>query len=205
MKIKRLAFLLLALLCVPVTVQAKEPDTSQAKIIVSSGAENMDEELTYILTDKNGKEIDKIKVKSGKEGSFTVSTTEPGVESYTVTQTAGTDKAATYDKTVYSVDVYTTIENDVMKSEPVIYVKGTTTKSDKCKFLNKKPAPVTEKPKTEKPKEPEKEKTVWQNIKEVIKTGEESNLVLWLALAAMSVTGILLVVIGKRKNEVDKQ
>lgn len=202
MRIKQLGVLLLAFFCMPVCVQAKEGNTPEAKIIVSSEAENMDEEFTYVLTDKDEKEADQIKIRSGKEGSFTVAVTEPGVESFTVTQVPGTDAAASYDKTVYCVDVYTTIENGVMKSEPIIYIKGTAAKSDKCRFLNKKPAPVIEK--QEKPAEPEKEKTVWENITEVIKTGEGSNLGLWLAAAFASVAGILLLVIRKRKNEEPK-
>lgn len=198
MRIKQLGILFLAFLCVPIHVQAKEGNASSAKIIISSEAENVDEEFAYVLADKDGKECDRIKIQSGKEGSFTVAATEPGVESFTVTQVPGTDAAASYDKTVYCVDVYTTIENDVMKSKPIIYVKGTAAKSDKCRFLNKKPAPVIEK--QEKPAEPEKKKTVWENITEVIKTGEGSNLGLWLAAAFASVAGILLLVIRKRKN-----
>lgn len=196
MKIKRFAALFCVLLCIPAAAQAKESDSATAVIGVSSEAENIEETFTCVLEDENGKELNRTQVKAGEEGSFAIQTTEPGVESYKVWQAPGTDKDAVYDKTVYCVDVYTVIENDAIKSEPVIYVKGTDSKLDKCRFSNKKAAPVAEKP-----KEPEKEKTVWENITEIIKTGEESNLGLWIAFALVSGTGILLALFGKKKRK----
>lgn len=199
MKIKRFALMLMALLCLPLPVYAKE-ETSSAKIYISSEAENLDETFTYVLDDDSGKEIDRITIKSGKESYFTVIAVQPGTESYTVHQIPGTDKNATYDDTVYCVDVYTVIENDTMRSEPVIYAKGTKDKSDKCRFINKKPAPVKN-PDVKTPGTETIKKPVWQSITEVVKTGDEANLQLWLCLAMVSAVGIFLLLVFSRKAE----
>lgn len=174
---------LLLLLCVPLQARAEDMGTSTAYVYVQNEGENLDDPLTYLLYDADGKEADRITVEAGGESRFIIETTQPGTVSYTVFQMHGGDSGATYDNTVYCVDVYTTFENGVLLSQPVIYVKDTTEKSEKCRFWNTKPAPE---PAEEQEKRPE---PVW----EVIKTGEEPDTPLWICLAIASVTGIALV------------
>lgn len=214
MRFIRFLAVFLLLLYIPLQVQAEEiPINSSVDIAVSSEAKNLDETLTYILSDKDGREIDRITIRSGKESKFTITVTEPGTIFCTIRQVSGRDKDADYDKTVYKVDIYTTVENGTVYSEPVIYAEGSSAKSDKCRFFNSKPdAKPVEKPKpvdkgsVEKPELTSTESVEKPGAKpnmslEFIKTGDESSSLLLLFFTGAAVTGIILLLIYLSKTK----
>lgn len=206
MRVIRFLAVFLSLLYIPLQAQAKENTiSSSVNITVSSEAKNLDETFTYTLSDKDGREVDRITIRSGKESKFTITATEPGTVSYTIRQVPGRDKDADYDKTVYKVDVYTTVENGTVYSEPVIYAEGSSAKSDKCRFFNSKPVEKsgsTDTGSVEKPEPMDVESVEKPNTPlEFIKTGDESSSLLLIFFTGAAVTGIILLLICYYKTK----
>lgn len=62
--------------------------------------------------------------------SFKIQFNTVGVYYYTITQTPGTNKKCTYDKTVYQVEVYITNNPDMTDLEPTVVVNKLTDQKD---------------------------------------------------------------------------
>lgn len=87
MQFIRFLAVFLLLLYIPLQVQAEENTiSSSVDITVSSEAKNLNETLTYILSDKDGREVDRIMIRFGEESKFSITMTEPGTVSYTIRQ-----------------------------------------------------------------------------------------------------------------------
>lgn len=179
---KRLRFLPAVLLFFLLTF----PVCANDEIRITVSCEGMD---GTVVLEEDGIERDRRQVAAGTASGFILKETEPGIRTYTVRQLS----AEGMDDTVYYVDVYTVLEDDVLKSEPVIYVKDSSAKLDTCRFVNEAP---------ETPKESEKPAEVTEsvtteptpsNILERIKTGESGNLLLCLCAGAMFLSGIFLI------------
>lgn len=119
--------------------------------------------------------------------SFTISYDRVGVYEYTVSQVAGSTKDVKYDDTIYKLTVYVTNKEDYsgLEVSAVLYPNEETAKDPSAAFLNVYPTVVPSQSPT--PTTP--------------KTGDDFNLSMYVALAAVSAIVIIsLAITGRRKN-----
>ena len=122
---------------------ATEPVT--VKIPVSCEAKGLSETFTYTMTTETPSEQltvenSTLTLKNGESGNFSITFKAPDTYRFTVRQQAGSTTGASYDSTVYTVDVYVQ-EDDTgrMYSDIVAYTSGNTGKAAKLSFTNKPP------------------------------------------------------------------
>ena len=146
-----------------------------------------------------------ITVAGNTSGSFDPRTyNAPGDYVYKVYQEAGTDKYFTYDSSIYEVTVRVTNAEDGGLEAFIWAVKDDSDqKVDKIEFNNrynkKTVTPTTEKKTTTK-------RTVKASVgraSKKVKTGDDSNPLLWSCVAAVSVICIALFLLAGRKRRND--
>lgn len=188
-------FLLLACL-LPVRAFAAETEKAvSVQLPVSCTGTNTEETFLYELTQQTTEyqtvESATLSLKNGESGAFHITYTYPGTYHYTVRQAAGTDAATTYDKTVYTVDVYVLEdENGKLSAEIVVYTQESSDKKAELHFTNIRELPTP----TPKPSEPPR-------VPHLPQTGDNAQLGLWVLLAAVSAAALALLAVLKRKKK----
>ena len=127
------------------------------------------------------------------QGTFHISVQEPGSYKYQIYEVQGTEKDIAYDKTVYDVTVF--VSDDMkggLMANVAVTLSGTDEKPDKLEFVNSSTRETTET--TEEPKKPSGD---------TAKTGDDTPLVLLIVLLVISLTGIGLILWGKRRSSRD--
>lgn len=190
--------MLLILLCVagynPLRTEAAEMSGKSITAQIPVSCEKTDTKevfhynLTYTAPAKEQIENAELTLKSGEKGYFRITYNNPGTYHYTVSQTTGTDKATTYDTTVYHVDTYVTeAEDGSLSVEPVLYKEGAEEKKEELTFQNIRKI-TTKQPKTAR-----------KTMKKV-KTGDTANLPLWTVLLICSGIGVLTGICRRMKK-----
>lgn len=142
--IKKIIYVFVCAFCIMVsannTIHA-ESNTVTVQIPVYCVGENTDENFKYKLEGGGSvaetMDVTELTIKDGQSDNFKVTYTVPGTYHYTVSQEEGTDDKTTYDKNVYQVDVYVTVDNNNnMYAEPIIYIDGEKDKKEKLEFVN---------------------------------------------------------------------
>lgn len=130
-------------------------------------------------------------ITGAKTDSFKITFNTVGIYKYTITQTPGTNKNCTYDKTVYQVEVYITNNEDMTGLESTVVVYKQTDKKDNtgdgqdgAKYEKAKEILFTNKYKVQSSGTP--------------KTGDESSPMLYGVLIALGL-GILLALFFTRR------
>lgn len=121
-----------------------------------------------------------------------------GVYHYTVWQEKGSHSRGTYDDSMYKliISVTNSTEGDGYDITIAVYKDGVTEKQSKISFLNK----YASKPsKPEEPEEPEVYPYVQPKVSP-LKTGDNANIILWIAVLAVAV-GSVVYIGKKRKNQ----
>ncbi len=144
---------------------------------ILDGRDIRENEFTFVLTDKDGKEYT---AKNNANGGFefeAIEYTEIGEYVYTVKEDA-TEKAEniTYDESVFTVTVKVTDNGEGKLVAEILYADGEE-KADSIEFVNKYTEPVPEVP----------------------KTGDNFNDTVWLVLSSVSALAVL-VLIGLKKK-----
>lgn len=200
-------FLLLACL-LPVRAFAAETEKAvSVQLPVSCTGTNTEETFLYELTQQTTEyqtvESATLSLKNGESGAFHITYTYPGAYHYTVRQAAGDDAATTYDKTVYTVDVYVQEdETGELSAEVVVYTQGSAGKMAEMLFTNARelptptPTPSGTPETTETPESPE---PLW--VPHLPQTGDNAQLGLWVLLAAVSAAALALLAVLKRKKK----
>ena len=210
-------------------------DVNIGAVKVLDGRELKNGEFTFLLTDSNGELVSKaVNNENGSVQFATLTFTEPGTYTYTVSEEKGDMENITYDDTVYTVTITVT---DSLKGylEAAVDFGG-----EVPVFTNRYTAP--EEPAPSQPEEPEKdepdqntktnnttnntinnttnnttnkttnttinktvnEKTTTTTAKRV-KTGDETNAMIWIVLGGVAVLvfagGVISVRRRKRNNK----
>ncbi|WP_207653242.1 Spy0128 family protein, partial [Peptostreptococcus faecalis] len=102
-------------------------------------------EFEFVLKDKNGNEIQRVKNDATGKFSFgNISISEAGVSNYTISEVMGNQAGITYDKSIYNVEVTTTLDNATNKLvTDVKYFDAAGNDITKIQFNNKYIAPKT--------------------------------------------------------------
>lgn len=211
-----MAALLLACF-LPVCALAAQPEAEKSVTVqlkVSCTGTNTDEtfrcELAPESTEFQMIEIGALSLKDGESGAFVITYTYPGTYRYTVRQLEGSDSATTYDKTVYTVDVYV-LENEDgrLSAEAVVYAGDSPEKKAELQFNNEKELPPPDEPKDdsddsdnpEKPAGPDNPGMILEFLT-APQTGDGAAPLLWAALALLAALGAAaLLILKKRKRE----
>ncbi len=103
------------------------------------------EEFEFVLKGKNGNEIQRVKNDATGKFSFgNISILEAGVSNYTISEVTGNQAGITYDKSIYNVEVTTTLDNATNKLVThVKYFDAAGNDITKVQFNNKYIAPKT--------------------------------------------------------------
>lgn len=200
-------FLLLVCL-LPVRALAAEAEKAvSVQLPVSCTGTNTEETFLYELTQQTTEyqtvESTTLSLKDGESGAFRITYTYPGVYRYTVRQAAGDDAATTYDKTVYTVDVYVQEdENGELSAEVVIYTQESTGKMAELLFTNARELPTPTPTPSETPETTETtESPEPLGGSDLPQTGDSAQLTLWVLLAAVSAAALILLAVLKRKKK----
>jgi len=152
------------------TYKAAETDITLSAVKVLKGRTLKDGEFKFVLKDKDGKVVETVTNDANGKISFAkIIFDKAGTYKYTVSEEAGNAENMTYDKSEYVIDVEVTDDgNGKLKAEkPVIKKSGSTEKVNEISFENTYKVPET-------PSVPE--------APSIPKTGDTSNIALWLAL-----------------------
>ncbi len=146
--IKKTVVLLLLYLVSALPVAAAG-HTAEVRIPVSCTGMDTPETFHYSLhaekTEGQSFQTDRLSLKDGQEGYFSVIYDRPGTYHYTARQSKGSDEQTDYDDTVYSVDVYVTeAEDGELSAEPVAYIQDHDDKKESLDFVNKRTVPVVD-------------------------------------------------------------
>ncbi len=141
--------------------------------------------FTFVLKDSSGKEIQVVNNRDGMIEFDSLSFDKEGTYTYTITQRAGSDGNIQYDDAVYTVTV-TVTKGEEAYLLSVHYEKDGEAYQVLPRFMNKTRGSGTNIP--EEPDNP--------------KTGDDSNLLLYLCLCLGSALAIVLVLLfGRRRKE----
>lgn len=171
---KLIALLLIAAVMLSVVPAFADSFNINAKVPVSCVGEGG----TFAMYE-DGREVDRISLKGGEKGAFSVSLTSLDYFEYIIKQVDMNNEVILYDEAEYTVKIVT-ILNDDDEAVPCITIYDEDGKKlDEIIFRNYAP--------------------------DVPKTGDENDLFLWAGLAAAAVCGIFVVLIlGKRKKETEE-
>ncbi len=140
------------------------------------------EEFSFELYDENNVKLET--VKNAADGSFefaAIGVENAGEYTYTVREVKGSTEGVTYDEAVYTVKVVVTDNLDGTYNVAHTYLKGTEA-ADGVAFVNVYKTPEFEAP----------------------KTGDSSNVQLWLVLMLISGGGLIATVIYSKKEEAEQ-
>ncbi|MCI7812261.1 MAG: FctA domain-containing protein [Lachnospiraceae bacterium] len=138
---------------------------------------------------------------AGNFGLPTITYENPGIYKYTIRQLAGTNPKCTYDDTVYEMTVYVTNAEDGsgLEATAILYPDSDGTKQIEAKFHNEyetETEPETEVPETEQP--------ITEPPSHNPKTGDESNLSLYMILIGIS-GAVIVFLLAKNKRKISKE
>lgn len=206
-KILCMSFVVLCAVIPGAAVHAAGTDRVTAQIPVSCTGQNTTERFLYrlegIQSDTEGADRTEFYLKDGEKGTFSITYQVPGTYHYTITQNKGTDKKTTYDDTIYQADVWVYWENDRLKADVIVYVKGETQKRAEAAFYNEKEVPketeATNGNGTNKPTHSSGGSQSSTSYSGNVKTGDETPLAALLGMMLVS-TGLVLIILGKRRR-----
>lgn len=123
----------------------------------------------------------------GQSGSFTIGYDEPGTFQYTIRQTTQKkETGVTYDDTVYNVTLFIASKDDgTLYHEFTVFRGGSTDKTDKISFVNKKQ---------------EKKTTGSSKSNKRIKTGDTAEIRKWTVLTLAGAAMLLLTIWTREKH-----
>lgn len=169
---------------VKVILTGETPDPAETYTIVLKADDG-----SYPMPDgsRDGEAV--MEVKGAGEGSFYIAYEHPGTYTYTVFQKPGADKDCSYDSCVYEVTVHVTnSETEAGALDVVVKAEKRTEQGSKCpiEFTNSYPDPKPTKP-TEPGDKP--------------KTGDESNLPLYFAMAGGGALVLAVLFLTRKKTD----
>ncbi len=208
------AILLTAAMACPVF--AAEPAT--ALLPVTCKAEGIGETFTYTIEPlSDGQEFEIVKdtlsLKDNGSDMFRLRFTQPGIYSFRIRQTAGSDRTVQYDKSVYMADVHVfTGENGELYTEVVAYAEGSGQKTEEVSFVNttakvNTTAEVNTTSKVNTISEEAEKESTGESAKESakgaagsVRTGDGQDAFLYFGLCAAALLMILCIVIGEKRR-----
>lgn len=186
----RLGMAVFVLFSMAIEVWAASAETVSVSIPVSqmtTGTKNPSTAVRFRIEEKEEgvpmPEEPEIAADSSGGGAFEILYTEPGIYRYCVSQIAGSEKNWTYDKSVYSVEVYV-LWNDTMTAltPHVICYDDAGNKTD-LTFQNDYQGPKS------------------QTIRPLVKTGDRSDIGVWMLAAVLSCVAILRLYAKRRSQK----
>lgn len=144
---------------------------------------------SYPMPDGSGNGEAVMEIKGSGKSSFYIAYEHPGTYTYTVSQKTGKDKDLNYDAHVYEVTVYVTNSETVAGAlDVVVKAEKETEQGKKCsiEFTNAYPDP--------KPTQP-------SELSDRPKTGDESNLPFYLAMAGGGALVLVVLFLTRKKTD----
>lgn len=197
------ALILTAVLLAAPVYAAEAGCKVQLPVACTGGDETFQFDLAYEEAQGQTVENGTLFLKSGESGYFVIAYDSPGTYYYTVSQKAGSDSRTTYDKTVYQVEVWVTVNDDgILSAAPVIYAEGSQDKKAELKFVNsKQPAggkdPDSEPGSGSEPGPDDEAGTVKTGA---VKTGDTAQIGLWIAVM-LAAAGALSAAFWKKRRK----
>lgn len=175
---------------VPVTIQA-------AKLL--DGNRPSGSEFTFVLTDQSGEVLQEQQNRDGIIVFDTLIFREPGTHTFLLSERKGSDPDVIYDETVYAIEVQIA-ENDGLEAS--LTYRTPEGETDGLVFRNRTRAsepigeddPVDEDPIDEEPGPPVPEDGP-------PKTGDETNILLWIVLLVTGIDAMIAVVASERRSK----
>lgn len=176
----------------------------EVKIPVECIGLNSSETFTFTInaesTDNQRIEERSITLRGGEEGFFHIYFDYPGTYSYIVVEEPGSNIRIDYDDTVYAVKIFVTEdENGELFGTPVVFEDGSFEKRLGCSFYNEEE--ITENTDTESDNESYSSSSGDSESGDSVKTGDNTNILLWLSALAGSFCSIVIMQRKRGKKE----
>lgn len=189
---KNISFLIALCFCFlsSLSVSAENYEKSiEVKIPVECVGKGSSETFTFIInaesTDNQRIEERSITLRDGEKGFFLIYCDYPGTYSYTVVEEPGSNKRIDYDNTLYEVKIFVTEdENGELFGTPVVFEEGSSEKKLSCSFYNVEE--VTENTNNESNSSSSENSGSGNSVK----TGDNTNILLWLGVLVGSFCSI---------------
>lgn len=176
---------------VPVTIKLEGtlPDTPENfKVVLTA------ENSTYPMPEGAVDEMVSLTCMGAGSDFFVISYDRVGIYTYTITQAVGSNSKCTYDSSKYLLTVYVTYAEDGsgLEAAAVLYPDAESNKLSGVEFVNTYPAQETMQETTAEPTS--------SVPSDAPKTGDESNIEIWLCLLVLSAAMVVAIVTEKWKH-----